>query len=183
MRAAEFLRALVTMLDSMEEEPAQKQPPIVVNVNNGGANASQPAPDADEEPTTDKFVPPLQQKIELLKNDYEIYLVEWVDCTGGVLVVTRNKIANLVAPERFYTLNEDKQQLIEIINKKNKDLKVKPDAVKMNISLFVIMVMASLIYILSNHYNNLLYIPKIFQMNFHLIFLIQTHLNLLNHNY
>ena len=67
MRAAEFLRALVDMLDSIEEEPAQKQPPIVVNVNNSGASASEPAPDATDEPTTDKFVPPLQQKIELLK--------------------------------------------------------------------------------------------------------------------
>ena len=58
----------------------------------------------------------LCKKIELLKNDFEIYLVEWVDCTGGVLVVTRNKITNLIAPEKFYTLYEDKQQLIEIIN-------------------------------------------------------------------
>ena len=34
----------------------------------------------------------LCKKIELLKNDFEIYLVEWVDHTGGVLVVTKNKI-------------------------------------------------------------------------------------------
>lgn len=67
MRAAEFLRALVDMLDSIEEEPAQKQPPIVVNVNNGGASAPEPAPEGEDETTTDKFVPPLQQKIELLK--------------------------------------------------------------------------------------------------------------------
>ena len=64
----------------------------------------------------------LCKKIELLKNDFEIYLVEWVDCTGGVLVVTRNKITNLIAPEKFYTLNEDKQQLIEIINNIQPDI-------------------------------------------------------------
>jgi glycosyltransferase involved in cell wall biosynthesis len=58
----------------------------------------------------------LTKKIELLKNDFDIYLVEWVDCTGGVLVVTRNKITQLVAPEKFYTLDENKQQLIKIIN-------------------------------------------------------------------
>jgi len=58
----------------------------------------------------------LTKKIELLKNDFDIYLVEWVDCTGGVLVVTRNKITSIVAPEKFYTLNDNKQQLIEIIN-------------------------------------------------------------------
>jgi hypothetical protein len=58
----------------------------------------------------------LYKKIELLKDEFIIYLVEWVDCTGGVLVVTKNKITQLVAPERFYTLYEDKQQLIEIID-------------------------------------------------------------------
>ena len=58
----------------------------------------------------------LCKKIELLKNEFDVYLIEWVDCTGGVLVVTKNKITQLVAPERFYTLYEDKRQLIEIIN-------------------------------------------------------------------
>ena len=58
----------------------------------------------------------LCKKIELLKDEFDIYLVEWVDHTGGRLVVTKNKITQLVAPERFYTLYEDKHQLIEIIN-------------------------------------------------------------------
>jgi hypothetical protein len=31
----------------------------------------------------------LTKKIELLKDIYEIYLVEWVDCTGGVLLITK----------------------------------------------------------------------------------------------
>jgi glycosyltransferase involved in cell wall biosynthesis len=56
------------------------------------------------------------KKIELLKDNFEIYLVEWVDCTGGVLVVTRNKITRLVDPKRLYTLDDNKQQLINIIN-------------------------------------------------------------------
>ena len=30
----------------------------------------------------------LTKKIELLKDSFEIYLVEWSDCTGGVLVIT-----------------------------------------------------------------------------------------------
>jgi glycosyltransferase involved in cell wall biosynthesis len=58
----------------------------------------------------------LTKKIEVLKDEFDIYLVEWVDCTGGVLVVTRNKITRLVAPEKFYTLDGNKQQLIDIIN-------------------------------------------------------------------
>lgn len=58
----------------------------------------------------------LCKKIELLKDDFDIHLVEWVDCTGGVLVVTRNKITQYVAPEKLYTLDDNKQQLINIIN-------------------------------------------------------------------
>ena len=65
----------------------------------------------------------LTKKIELLKNTYEIYLVEWVDCTGGVLVVTRNKIVKLVDKDKFFTLGENKQELIDIINQ------VKPDII------------------------------------------------------
>jgi glycosyltransferase involved in cell wall biosynthesis len=65
----------------------------------------------------------LTKKIELLKNDFEIYLVEWSDCTGGVLVVTRNKIVKLVDKDKFFTLRENKQELIDIINQ------VKPDII------------------------------------------------------
>lgn len=65
----------------------------------------------------------LTKKIELLKDTYEIYLVEWVDCTGGVLVVTRNKITQLIDSNKFFTLGENKQELINIINQ------VKPDII------------------------------------------------------
>ena len=58
----------------------------------------------------------LTKKIELLKDEFDIHLVEWVDCTGGVLVVTRNKVTQLVAPDKFYTLDDNKQRLIDIIN-------------------------------------------------------------------
>ena len=59
----------------------------------------------------------LCKKIELLKNDFDIYLVEWADVTGGVLVVTRNKIVQLVDPKKFFTLGDDKHELINIINR------------------------------------------------------------------
>ena len=64
----------------------------------------------------------LTKKIELLRNEFEIHLVEWVDCTGGVLVVTRNKIKALVPNERFYTLRENKMELIDIINRVQPDI-------------------------------------------------------------
>jgi glycosyltransferase involved in cell wall biosynthesis len=65
----------------------------------------------------------LCKKIELLKDSFDIYLVEWVDCTGGVLVVTRNKIVNLVNSDKFFTLGEDKTKIVDIINK------IKPDII------------------------------------------------------
>jgi hypothetical protein len=64
----------------------------------------------------------LTKKIELLRDTYEVYLVEWVDCTGGVLIVTKNKIKNLIDSDRFFTLKEDKQELIDIINQINPDI-------------------------------------------------------------
>jgi glycosyltransferase involved in cell wall biosynthesis len=65
----------------------------------------------------------LVKKVELLKQEFEIHLVEWVDCTGGVLVVTRNKLVDLVDSDKFYTLQENKFKLLDIVNK------VKPDIV------------------------------------------------------
>jgi glycosyltransferase involved in cell wall biosynthesis len=58
----------------------------------------------------------LTKKIELLKDEFDIHLVEWVDCTGGILVVTRNKVTQLIDPKKFYTLDDNKQRLIDIIN-------------------------------------------------------------------
>ena len=58
----------------------------------------------------------LTKKVELLKDKFEIHLVEWVDCTGGVLVVTRNKLLDLVDSDKFYTLKENKFELLDIIN-------------------------------------------------------------------
>jgi glycosyltransferase involved in cell wall biosynthesis len=64
----------------------------------------------------------LTKKIELLKDEFEIYLVEWADVTGGRLIVTRNKILKLVAPDKFFTLGENKMELIDIINRVQPDI-------------------------------------------------------------
>ena len=50
----------------------------------------------------------------ILKDEFDIYLVEWVDCTGGKLVVQRNKIKDLLPESKFYTLYEDKTELFSI---------------------------------------------------------------------
>ena len=57
----------------------------------------------------------LTKKIELIKNEFDVYLIEWVDCTGGRLVVTKNKILDLVDKSNFFTLGEDKTELFNII--------------------------------------------------------------------
>ena len=64
----------------------------------------------------------LTKKIELLKDIYEIYLVEWADVTGGQLIVTRNKILKLVNTDKFFTLGENKMELINIINRVQPDI-------------------------------------------------------------
>ena len=67
MRAAEFLRGLADMLSAIEDDkPAQS--PVIVNVNGGNAAAPAAAPEQntelDDDPT---MVPPLQQKLEIMK--------------------------------------------------------------------------------------------------------------------
>ena len=58
----------------------------------------------------------LTKKIELIKNEFDVYLVEWVDCTGGKLVVTKNKLLELVDKDKFFTLGEDKTELFSLIS-------------------------------------------------------------------
>lgn len=65
----------------------------------------------------------LTKKVELLRNDFEIFLVEWVDCTGGRLVVQRNQLQEYLDNNHFFTLQENKMELIDIIDR------VKPDIV------------------------------------------------------
>jgi hypothetical protein len=64
----------------------------------------------------------LTKKIELLKDEFEIYLIEWADVTGGRLVVTKNKILKLVKPNRFFTLGENKMELMDIVNRIQPDI-------------------------------------------------------------
>ena len=65
----------------------------------------------------------LTKKIELLKDEFEIYLIEWVNHTGGVFVVQRNKILSLVDPNKFFTLEEGHQDaIIDLIDMINPDI-------------------------------------------------------------
>ncbi len=64
----------------------------------------------------------LTKKIELLKEEFNIYLVEWNDSTGGKLVVQKNKIKNLLPKNNLFTFGEDKTELFNIINKIQPDI-------------------------------------------------------------
>ena len=63
----------------------------------------------------------LVKQIELIKNDCEVYCVEWGDVTGGVLVVQRNKMVNLLG-DRLITLPEDKMELFKVLDSINPDV-------------------------------------------------------------
>lgn len=64
----------------------------------------------------------LVKQIESIKDIMDVYCVEWEDVTGGVLVVQRNKIVNLLG-NKLLTLPDDKYELVNILNK------LKPDVV------------------------------------------------------
>lgn len=65
----------------------------------------------------------LTKKIELLKDSFEIYVIEWSNHTGGVLVVQRDRITSMVDHNKFFTLHENKMELIDIVNE------IKPDII------------------------------------------------------
>ncbi len=63
----------------------------------------------------------LLDKIGILINEFEVFLVEYTNITGGVLVVQRNRIQDLLkqvkkSPENFWTLGDNKDELLSIIS-------------------------------------------------------------------
>lgn len=64
----------------------------------------------------------LYKKIETIINDYEAYVIEYTNVTGGVLVVQRNRITSIIPPDQFFTLGEDKNELISILQRIQPDI-------------------------------------------------------------
>lgn len=60
----------------------------------------------------------LFKKMQLLQNDCDIYCVEYNDITGGLFVVQREQIQNLLG-DKLITLDSYKQKLIDIIKEIN----------------------------------------------------------------
>lgn len=66
----------------------------------------------------------LTKKIELLKDSYDIYVVEYEDITGGNLVIQKNKIINLIGKKlKTIPWGGDKNMLIDFIKE------IKPDII------------------------------------------------------
>lgn len=63
----------------------------------------------------------LYKQIETLQKDFNIYCIEWSNITGGVLVIQRNRIQNLLG-NKLITLGEDKTELFKHINKIQPDV-------------------------------------------------------------
>jgi glycosyltransferase involved in cell wall biosynthesis len=64
----------------------------------------------------------LLDKIEILKQKFDVYLIEWVNITGGIFVVQRNKIENILQ-NKFFSLGENKNEIFDILNN------IKPDII------------------------------------------------------
>ena len=64
----------------------------------------------------------LVKQIELLKDECEVYCIEWDSVTGGVLVVQRNKVVNLLG-DHLITFGENKQELFDVL------ARIKPDII------------------------------------------------------
>lgn len=64
----------------------------------------------------------LYKKIDILKNDFDVHVIEYDDITGGVLVVQRNRIRSIVPDNNFYTLGSDKMKTIDLIEKIDPDI-------------------------------------------------------------
>lgn len=55
------------------------------------------------------------KQIEILKDEYDISLIEWENVTGGVFVVQRNSIENLLG-NKFYSISQNKTEVLSIIS-------------------------------------------------------------------
>ena len=64
----------------------------------------------------------LYKAVEHFSKFYDVYVVEWTNVTGGVLVVSRNKILSVLPTENFFSLDEDKSKIKDIIESISPDI-------------------------------------------------------------
>lgn len=62
----------------------------------------------------------LVKRVELIKNDIEVYVVEYSNVSDH-FVIQKNRLKKLLKPDHFFTLGENKFELLDIIKKINPD--------------------------------------------------------------
>jgi hypothetical protein len=62
----------------------------------------------------------LVKKIEILKNDLDIYVVEYSNVSND-FVIQKNRLKKLLKPDHFFTLGDNKYEILEIIKKVQPD--------------------------------------------------------------
>ena len=55
------------------------------------------------------------KQIEILREEYDISLIEWENVTGGIYVVQRNTIDKILG-NKLYTISENKTELLSIMS-------------------------------------------------------------------
>jgi len=63
----------------------------------------------------------LVKRIELIKDDFDIYVVEFNNYSDH-FIIQKNKLKKLLKPDHFFTLYDDKKEILNIINKIQPDL-------------------------------------------------------------
>ena len=66
----------------------------------------------------------LVKRIELIKDNYEIYVIEYSNISHS-FIIQKNRIKNLIPSENFFTLGDNKNAILDIINN------IKPDIIHM----------------------------------------------------
>jgi len=62
----------------------------------------------------------LVKRVELLKDELDIYVVEWNNQSND-FVIQKNRLKKLLKPDHFFTLGEDKSEVLRIIEKVQPD--------------------------------------------------------------
>lgn len=64
----------------------------------------------------------LVKEIELLKNHYDLYVIMYNDVGGETFKVQKDRVRALIDSDKFWTIHEDKQEVISLISNINPDI-------------------------------------------------------------
>lgn len=61
------------------------------------------------------------KQVETMREEYDIYVAEWEDVTGGVYVVQRKAIQSMLG-DNFYSIGQDKSDILKVISDIDPDI-------------------------------------------------------------